>query len=139
MGGVDLLDNAVATYRIRIKGNKWWWPHFVNTLGILVAAAWRIHRTCNPNENQSLLYFIRSITRSYLHSDSISPAPQHWKRKTIIDEGRRLTGRSHWPNQRENQRHCAFPNCKSRPRTYCEECDVALCIKDHFKLFHTQK
>ena len=39
MGGVDLLDNAVATYRINIKGKKWWWPHFTNCLGKLMAEA----------------------------------------------------------------------------------------------------
>ena len=39
MGGVDLLDNAVATYRINIKGKKWWWPHFANCLGKL----WQEH------------------------------------------------------------------------------------------------
>ena len=141
MGRVDLLDSAVATYRPCIKGKKWWWPHFVNQLGVLVAAAWQIHRVCNPNEDQTLLYFIRSICRSYLHTDVIvpGPTPQHWKTKVLVGADRRLTGRSHWPNQRNNQRHCAFPGCKSRPKTYCEECDVALCIKDHFKIFHTAK
>ena len=39
MGRVDLLDNAVAIYQINIKGKKWWWPHFTNCLGILMAGA----------------------------------------------------------------------------------------------------
>jgi len=28
MGGVDLHDNGIANYRIRVKGKKWWWPLF---------------------------------------------------------------------------------------------------------------
>lgn len=28
MGGVDLHDNGIANYRIRIKGEKWWWLLF---------------------------------------------------------------------------------------------------------------
>ena len=41
MSGVDLLDNAAATYRINIKGEKWWWPH-ANYIGILMAGAWKV-------------------------------------------------------------------------------------------------
>ena len=58
MGGVDLLDSAVGTYHTKIKGEKWWWPHFF---------------------------------------------------------------------------------CSSRVRTFREGCDVAPCIKEHFKTFHTRK
>ena len=43
MGGVDLLDNAVATYRINIKRKKWWWPHFTNCLGVLMTGAWKVY------------------------------------------------------------------------------------------------
>ena len=28
MGGVDLFDQFVANYRVRIRPNKWWWPFF---------------------------------------------------------------------------------------------------------------
>lgn len=28
VGGADLMNAAVATYRIKIKGKKWWWLHF---------------------------------------------------------------------------------------------------------------
>lgn len=28
MGGVDLFDQMVACYRIRIRSKKWWWPFF---------------------------------------------------------------------------------------------------------------
>ena len=42
MGGVDLLDSAVATYQIHIKEKKWWQPHFTNCLGILMAGAWKV-------------------------------------------------------------------------------------------------
>lgn len=30
MGGVDLCNNLVANYRIKIRGKKWWWPIFTN-------------------------------------------------------------------------------------------------------------
>ena len=75
MGGVDLTDVAVATYPIKIKGKKWWWPHFTNILGVLMGAAWRIYRTTNPDQNLNLLYSVWSVVQSYLHVDRIVPAP----------------------------------------------------------------
>ena len=132
MGGVDLVDAAVGTYRIRVKGKKWWWPHFANMIGVLVAASWRIYRECNPDEDQTLLSFVRSIVLSNMHRDHIQP--QFWKTKAVVLDGQKAGG-NHWPNTREDQRRCARKNCKRRPRTFCEVCTVALCIDDCFKLF----
>src|ERR1700761_5289936 len=43
MGGVDLMDRLLASYRPRIRGKKWWWPLFVNVLNVSVVASWRLH------------------------------------------------------------------------------------------------
>ena len=76
MGGVDLLDSAVGTYRTKIKGKKWWWPHFTNTLGILMGAAWNMYCVINADADQLLLAFIRCVVQSsYLHIDEIVPGP----------------------------------------------------------------
>ena len=65
MGGVDLLDNAVATYRINIKGKKWWWPHFTNCIGILMAGAWKVYWISNSeNNDKSLLEYVGSVFQS---------------------------------------------------------------------------
>ena len=139
MGGVDLLDAAVGTYRTKIKGKKWWWPHFTNTLGILMGAAWNIYHVINPDADQSLLAFIKSVVQSYLHVDEIVPGPSFWKTKVVGYDSNRLTGHSHWPTTREKQQRCALPGCLGRVCCFCEECNVALCIKEHFKTFHTRK
>ena len=138
-GGVDLLDSAVGTYPTKIKGEKGWWPHFTNTLGILMGAAWNIYCVINPDADQSLLAFIRSVVHSYLHIDEIVPGPSFWKTKVVVHDSNRLTGCSHWPTTRERQQRCALPSCSSHIRTFCKEWDVALCIKEHFKTFHTRK
>lgn len=39
MGGVDLHDNAIANFRIGIRGKKWWWPLFTNLLGNMMVSA----------------------------------------------------------------------------------------------------
>jgi len=43
MGGVDLMDRLLSSYRPMIRGKKWWWPLFLNALNVSVVAAWRIH------------------------------------------------------------------------------------------------
>ena len=53
IGGVDLLDSTVGTYCTNIKGKKRWWPHYTNTLGILMGTAWNIYHVINPDADQS--------------------------------------------------------------------------------------
>ena len=43
MGGVDLMDRLLSSYRPMIRGKKWWWPLFLNALNVSIVAAWRIH------------------------------------------------------------------------------------------------
>jgi hypothetical protein len=40
MGGVDLLDQMVAAYRVRVRLRKWWWPVFAWTLSVQAVSAW---------------------------------------------------------------------------------------------------
>ena len=115
MGGVYLLDDAVATCRINIKGEKWWWPHFTNCLGILMAGAWKVYQIKNSENNErNLLEFAKSVVQSYLHIYFARlNVPQYWKTKILVDSSKRLTGRNHFPNVRENQRRCAIAGGKS--------------------------
>ena len=39
MGGVDVMDRLLGSYRPLIRGKKWWWPLFTNALNISVVAA----------------------------------------------------------------------------------------------------
>ena len=51
MGRIDLIDAAIATYRIKFKGKKWWWAHFTNTLGVIMGVAWGIFCVTNQDED----------------------------------------------------------------------------------------
>ena len=51
MGGVDLLDNAVAIYQKIIKQKKWWWPHFTNCVAILMAEIWKVYQITNSEKS----------------------------------------------------------------------------------------
>ena len=44
MGGVDLLDMLLGSYRPNLCSKKWWWPLFSNALNIPGVAAFKIHK-----------------------------------------------------------------------------------------------
>lgn len=62
MGGVDLHNQTVNNYRIRIRGKKWWWPLFTQMINMTVANAWRIYQLTGDSR-LDLLSFTRIIAR----------------------------------------------------------------------------
>lgn len=55
MGGVDLFDNAMNNYRIRIRGKKWYWPLFTNALDAAMVNAWKLHCFCRKFEKRPMM------------------------------------------------------------------------------------
>ena len=71
MGGVDLTDRMLASYRPSIRGKKWYWPLFTDALNVTVVAAWRIH--CKIAESPlSHLNFRREIAICLLKMSVVS-------------------------------------------------------------------
>ena len=135
MGGVDLVDSAVATYRPTIRAKKWYWPHFINTVGVLMGASWRIYRATTVEKDLPLLFFLRSVVQSYLHADKLVSGPKVGNAPKTPDVVKH-TG-EHWPWRLEKQRRCQYNNCGRKVRFECVRCDKGLCIEDdHFRLYH---
>jgi hypothetical protein len=61
MGGVDLLDRLLGSYRPQLRSKKWYWNLFANGLNMAVVAAWRLHCHLHGKESQSHLEFRREI------------------------------------------------------------------------------
>lgn len=55
MGGVDLFDNAMNNYRIRIRGKKWYWPLITNALDAAMVNAWKLHCFCCKYEKKRMM------------------------------------------------------------------------------------
>lgn len=65
MGGVDLLDQAVNTYRILIQGKKWYLTLWAHMLNVAMVNAWKIYSLANSDKIY-LLRIMRDVTRHYL-------------------------------------------------------------------------
>ncbi|XP_040573820.2 piggyBac transposable element-derived protein 3-like [Lepeophtheirus salmonis] len=78
MGGVDLFDQQVAAYRIRIRSKKWWWPLFAWRVNAQVVNAWRFSRRNHPN--LILLNFTRNLVIAVLKTYGVAkkrPGPKY--------------------------------------------------------------
>lgn len=53
MGGVDLFDNAMNNYRIRVRGKKWYWPLVTNAFDAAMVNAWKLHCLCRKYEKKT--------------------------------------------------------------------------------------
>ena len=60
MGGVDLFDQFVSIYRVRIRSRKWWWPFFGWSTNATAVNAWRLFHKIYRN-NIPLLKFLREL------------------------------------------------------------------------------
>ena len=143
MGNVDVFDGHVATYRISLRGKKWWWPHFINTLDCLKAASYSLYLIGCKSDINTLSYvqFIRRITTAYVKKRIDVPSVNIlrravWKGNDRVPPEVRLDCKTntHWP-VRSKQRRCAVKGCKSKSNYKCERCDVALCVVC-FKGYH---
>lgn len=65
MGGVDMFDQFVSSYRSRMRQKKWWWPILVYFLDGVVVNSWHIWKKIKQ-EKVSLLHFRRNLAISIL-------------------------------------------------------------------------
>ena len=60
MGGVDLFDQFVSTYCVRILSKKWWWPFLAWSINATAVTVWRLFRKFH-GDNIPLLKFFRKL------------------------------------------------------------------------------
>lgn len=152
MGGVDLLDNFIASYRIQIKGKKWWWPIFSNFIDAAKVNAWKLYRIC-IDPSISLLDFQRSLVISLLKTPINSNEPDEETEKSeakfqnpgrpsamqnlFLDKVREdCTNHIIERNTEGKRRRCK--HCSSQTITICKKCAVPLHAKC-FKPFHVTR
>ena len=122
MGGADVMDRLLGTYRPMIRGKKWYWPLVINAINVSVVAAWRIH--CNAVVSpMTHLEFCREIVICLL--------------KSPMEERTKVTGRTLPSLPKDNRfdqiNHYKITttqgSCKisqKNTRYKCQKCNVRL-------------
>ncbi|KAG5869301.1 hypothetical protein JTB14_000925 [Gonioctena quinquepunctata] len=142
MGGIDLLNENTARYRMSIRRKKWWWAIFTWLLDVSVVNAWNIYR---QHENIKQLVFRRQIVQTYLTKYAVpkGAGKPTTSRSSVslnrVSDDLRYDGRNHLlvPNGERKRRRCAGEGCSSSVITKCRKCDVGSC-KECNEIFHTE-
>ena len=112
MGGVDLLDAHFSVYHIDVRGKKWYWPHYINTLDVLKSADFEVFRLTYPGDKMDFLVFTCRIIMHYLKSAKVQrqlppniiyPRKRSWKGNAVNE---RKEG--HHVIEKTSQKRCRF-------------------------------
>ena len=139
MGGVDLHDNAVANYRICMRGKKWWWPIWTNALGNAMVNAWKLHCMKAKIEKikpLSQIDFRSKVTTELLNYDKDEDEYENEHGDEGPSNLPRINERVHAVMRSiENKfRRCKF--CKKHTIFTCKKCNIHLhtkCFDDYHK------
>lgn len=146
MGGVDLLDNGIANYRIKVRGKKWWWPFFTNLVDCTIVNAWKIYNIANCSQLPQIefrSYLVLALLQISDIKENESKCKQEDKRKLSLgrpskdslpsevryDKG----GHNITRHAKDKRRRCRL--CKTNSVYMCDKCNVHLHSKC-FTKFH---
>ena len=127
MGGVDLMDRLLESYRPIIRGKKWYWILFINFLNVTVVTGWRIY--CRIGQQKvSHLEFWKQVTLCLLKADEkLRNRPEgefELLQEVRFDKINHFLGST-------SQERCKM--CKKNTKTMCKKCNVRL-HAEHGKL-----
>ena len=136
MGGVNVMDRLLGSYRPSIHGKKWYWPSVINGLNVLVVATWRLHCALAAKP-MSHLAFRRKIALCLLKT------PTEFLRSQVtggrvphLPSSLRFDGVDH-TKVTCTQGRCKM--CQINTRYICDKCEVRLHSdkgKACFELYH---
>ena len=121
MGGVDILDRFLSNYRPIFRAKKWWWPIFLNSINMMVVAAWRLHVGLGGSHDQ--LSFRRNVVCALLSSCPDARSGETGVgRKPVMEL--RTDHVDHHMVANSKQARCRW--CQRNSRLKCSKCDVPL-------------
>ncbi|XP_023348132.1 piggyBac transposable element-derived protein 3 [Eurytemora carolleeae] len=143
MGGVDLLDNMVACYRVPYRKKKWWFNIYVWSLSISAVNAWRLRNRITGNKEPYLNFLQELVIQMF---SKYGTMPQRTRFSSGPTNGLRYDGLNHWivstesnsqgKSSRRNCKHCTNEGKRdSKTLLKCEKCMVPL-HQHYFKDYH---
>lgn len=153
MGGVDLLDQLISTYRIFIRSRKWTLRVAMHLIDFALANSWIEYKTdCERNNvpakqilpllefrthvAESLIKWGKNVRINKRGRPSSSPSPREFpipRRKPTevrpLQEIQKdhVDHLPHFDTKKEATR-CKLTGCKGRSHIFCNKCQVHLCL-----------
>ncbi|CAB3252720.1 unnamed protein product [Arctia plantaginis] len=147
MGGVDICDQILETYRTWRKSRKWPVKVIIHMFDLAIVNSWFEYRAdCKANNRKSkhildLLAFRLSISDHLLNGPprkrpredlefADMPTSSKYRVKSLPTIDRQYDGFNHWPifDTLKQPRCCCAPGCTSRSRCRWSKCDIYLCL-----------
>ena len=132
IGAIDLFDQFMSTYRVRIGSKKWWWRFFVWSTNATVVNGWRLFHKIHGN-NIPLLKFVRELVLETLGKHGRNRPPQSLNPSGIAGTSIKLDTLNHVVVKTESK-YCRCQRCGRRTIFKCEKCNVSLhpeCMKPY--------
>ena len=127
MGGVDLYDQFVSTYRVCISSKKWWCPFFAWAVNASMANAWNLFHTVQK-QKVGMLEFQREVMTILAYKPAKSLAfPRYVASNVKLDTKNHILVKG-------TSKYCRCKHCGGRSIHLCQKCNVALhpdCFKDY--------
>ena len=120
MGGVDVCDRLLLSYRSWLCSRKWWWNLFSHVLNLSVVAAYKFYNQVNSN-GVSHIQFRREIVRALVKVDS--PRNRLGEPTAPPIKAVRFDGSNH-NLESVTQGRCAL--CQKNTRLCCAKCGKRL-------------
>ena len=133
MGGVDLVDRALADYRPSILGKKWYWTLLVNAINIAVVFSWRVYQLATDKESKQKDFRRTLVTVMLKQSQPRPRADSRPGPSLSVPEAVRTDNRNHYPESCPVRR-CAV--CKKNCRIQCIKCKKSLHLNVCFQKYH---
>lgn len=158
MGGVDLIDSIMGTYKIRLRSKRWQVRIFYHYLDLTMSNSWLLYKRVCKYKNLPVKGIISSAnfrlevgetlckmgikptlkTRRNLENE-IEAKKHRGPAQRVPPKEVRQDQVGHWPQWTNKKIRCKYPKCSGFTHTMCEKCGVALCYiraKNCFKKFH---
>jgi len=141
MGGVDVMDRLLSSYRPMLRGKKWWWPLFLNVISLSVVAAWKVYHNLH-GADMDHLSFRRDTVMCLMKIDSPEATNASGGHRVDLPNDVRFDGVGHTSSAFTENR-CRV--CKKNTKKGCLKCDARLhsdrgmkCSEDyHSRAQHT--
>ena len=135
MGGVDLSDQRVSTYRRHVKSLTWYLQVFFHLMHLSSVQAYLLHRELHPESKKSQLNILLELTdgliagRRFVQKAGRSSAPP----PTDVRFNRNL---EHAPYKHDTQSKCVVHTRRVDTVYGCNVCKVRMCPYPCFHRYH---